>query len=357
MEDENLNFEELEDKLQQPPDTGDQGSDDGDTDIPKDPPEAWKDVFGALGVEDVEDWDQARQTFEQYRNRYEKYPTLESQLKEQEARAKELEAKTKVSPYANDFSRTIDEMVREGAEPGEIARFVEIQSLNPQEMSDELAIKQMLKLQTPGATDSEIDAYYKQKYGIDQLEEGEQLNSATLFQIKQDATNARNQIKEKKVEVSRVDAVEQRKQMEQRMERLTQNWTEFNEKYLLSDQKITFDEDKFGINFSFQVPDETRQKIVRKATELAAQGGLTPTEEAWDQIRNFATNAVLIEHLPDLMKSIVSQVRADAEKGKAERDANVPDRKDDKEGKGRGSESKHKETKEFPFKPQGDGFL
>lgn len=158
--------------------------------------------------------------FESWEQVNERLSSLESEAGQYKSRYDELEA----GRYANETSKRYDELVRGGASQGELETFVRLQSIDPNTLAPENAIKLKLQLENPTATQSQIDEIFNYDYAalFDEYAEPAAKTKANL-QMDRDANAARQLIASKKVESTETSS------MRQQRETLAQRERNFNE--------------------------------------------------------------------------------------------------------------------------------
>lgn len=282
------------------------------------PPDNWQEAMKFFGME-YADVDSARQAF----SKLGKYDEVHTDLQTSMAKIKDLESKVNLNPFANEFSEKVNALVQSGASIGEIVNFVTLQNIDPGSMSPRELIQMQMKHNNPNATPQEIKAAYDSKYGYADLEEGDSISAAQAYKEKEDANLALKFFQDQKVQVSKVEALEKRKAQEETLNRLNTEWSQWNGQNLLSDSTLNFTKEHFGVDLKFAIPIETKSAILRQVTAEAAAAGIELTQESIPQIQQYANKLVLRNHLPQILKSIVTQVTADVTKALAAESGNA----------------------------------
>lgn len=247
---------------------------------------------------------------------YEKFKEivgLKPKYQELEKKYQELEAKSSISPYANDLSKGIDEMLRKGATMDEVNFFVQMQKIDTSAISDGESLRLAKKLSLPGVTDAQVDEWYKDTYG----EDGDELTGSQIIRIKEDAKAARDILAKTKVEAGQPPEVLKQKQVQAQFEQRHSFWANVAEKAVVKEKmgfEVPLGKDKDGnesvIKYDFPIPDASRKEISAQLANWAARSGLGKSKEDFQKTQEMYERFVFAAHGKEIVANAVRHAKA-----------------------------------------------
>lgn len=151
----------------------------------------------------VQSADEIKEALE-FRNKYQ----------ELNSRYSDLEAKSKVSPYANDLVKTLNELYANGAKPEEVKTFLELQNtdttingIDDYVSKGERFIKLRMAYEKPFLTPNEVEGLYNKQFG-----DLDHDDAIAMAEFKSAAHDAKTFIDAKKVSAAQPESILQFKQ-------------------------------------------------------------------------------------------------------------------------------------------------
>ncbi len=131
------------------------------------------------------------------------YDTKVAEYESLVAKYNELEEKSKVSPFANEYVKTIDEMLRAGKSEAEIENFTKISRLNLDEISDVDA--KVMVLVKNGYSEEVAKMKVEEQFPLSEYDEDSPKYAMLKEDLRISALNDRKELKEFKKDLSTVD--------------------------------------------------------------------------------------------------------------------------------------------------------
>lgn len=193
----------------------------------------------------------------------------------------DLEAKSKVSPYANDLVKTLNELYANGAKETEVKAFIDLQSIdtdiqtpNDYVSKGESLIKAQMKHEKPFLSNTAINALYEKKYG--DFDKDDELSVA---EFQSDAHSAKAYIDAKKVSAAQPDSIVQFRQTAEQAQQLENNIKAYVSTVKSIEAPFEF---KIGNNaekFVFKASAEHESMLQQVLANSLVSKGIAPTQE------------------------------------------------------------------------------
>lgn len=226
--------------------------------------------------------------------------SLRSTLERTTQLEQELNTLKSQNPFANDFSKSVNDLIAKGAKPEEIAEFARIQSLNVEEMDDRQVLITAMKMEKPYLSAEEINANVDQIYDGFKNEDGE-IDYGVSAKIKERVHEAKGFLVSSKVNASSPQSVQQNQEAEQAKQSLIQGWTQkginvFDN--LKLDGLLEMGENQ--ILAKFDIPATIKQQVIQATAQTLGYQGISLDNEkdAQDTMRSL----VYALHGPELIK-------------------------------------------------------
>ena len=227
----------------------------------------------------------------------------------------DMQAKQKISPYANDLSKEINEMYRLGATSDEIQHFLNLQKMDISSMSDTEAIKLQMKMSSQGKlSDDDLNSWYEEAYGDPE----DELTGAQKVKAMQDAQAARDSLSKFKVDSGQPAAVLKQRQAEQAFEKANTFWGEVVSKTITNNETKNFsveigkddDGQPLSLTYDFPIPKEGRDIIAHETAKWAARNGLRGNEADYQQVKQFSDKLLWAQYGPQIMENAVRHAKS-----------------------------------------------
>ena len=196
-------------------------------------------------------------------------------------RYSDLEAKSKVSPYANDLVKTLNELYANGAKETEVKAFIDLQNIdtdiqtpNDYVSKGESLIKAQMKHEKPFLSNTAINALYEKKYG--DFDKDDELSVA---EFQSDAHSAKAYIDAKKVSAAQPDSIVQFRQTAEQAQQLENNIKAYVSTVKGIEAPFEF---KIGNNaekFVFKASSEQESMLQQVLANSLVSKGIAPTQE------------------------------------------------------------------------------
>lgn len=228
----------------------------------------------------------------------------------------ELEAKSKISPYASDLVKELNEMQGKGATLEQMEFFLGLQKIDLATIDDAKAIKLAKKLSLSGLSDEDVQQWYEDTYGV--ASEGETLSGAQKVKIGEDAKAARENLAQVKKDAGQPPAVLQQKQAQERFQKAYNWWGNVMEKTFGQKEKhsteVSLGKDKDGnesvLKYDFPIPAETRKIIAAEVAKNAAKNGWLNNQEGYAQAQELAEVMLWAKHGKEMLVNAVRHAKS-----------------------------------------------
>ena len=168
-----------------------------------------------------------------------------------EQKIREYEANAKISPYANPAVERINNLMKEGKGIQDVAKYLELSSLDLTTMQPIEAIRRHYALNQPGIPAELIDGLIENDLGFDPSDPEAELTSAqkaSLWKKQQDAVSF---LKDQQLSADNPQAVQAAQEQQQIAQRNVQTWSEVIPTMKL-DQKFEFQVNDQVIELQYQ---------------------------------------------------------------------------------------------------------
>lgn len=181
--------------------------------------------------------------------------------------------------YADPLVKRIDEMVREGADRKQIAKFASLQTLELDKMSSEDLIKQKLSLEKPSFSAKEIDSLFKRDFKpLDEEAEDDEKEMREIT-LKEKALEARTYLEDQLATASDSKAIEAKAKRESEHRAMTTRYETVASSLMKQVDKLPFnlETDKFKYSFDFPIQrnEEIDKNIVQSVVSEAMKHGVS----------------------------------------------------------------------------------
>lgn len=241
---------------------------------------------------------------------------FKDKYQELNTRYSDLEAKSKVSPYANDLVKTLNELYANGAKESEVKAFIDLQNIDTeiQTPDDYIAkgeslIKAQMKHEKPFLSKKAIDALYEKKYGY--FDRDDELSVA---EFQSDAHSAKAYIDAKKVSAAQPDSIVQFRQTAEQAQQLENNIKAYVGTVKGIEAPFEF---KIGNNaekFVFKASSEQESMLQQVLANSLMSKGIAPTQENLPKISAAYTEAFWQVCGQAAVESAYRHAKADATK-------------------------------------------
>lgn len=225
----------------------------------------------------------------------EKYAELEQKLNGLQQQAEQFAGGPK---YANELVQKIDEMFKNGLAEDNIYEFLKYQKLDVDNMNDEDALRSVLRYQFPSFSNEEIDEMLQEEY-----------NGSSL-KMKKAAIEARQKLKEIKVNLSEPENVRVQKIKQQEDDRKVRNWQHVMNAVWDAKENYSFNlkvgEKENVLNFA--LPKETRQALSIEMSKIAAMNNIPPTQEGMKHLQEIAERMIMYQHGKDILTTLIRDI-------------------------------------------------
>ena len=242
--------------------------------------------------------------------------TFRDKYQELNTRYGDLEAKSKVSPYANDLVKTLNELYANGAKETEVKAFIDLQNIdtdiqtpNDYVSKGESLIKAQMKHEKPFLSNTAINALYEKKYG--DFDKDDELSVA---EFQSDAHSAKAYIDAKKVSAAQPDSIVQFRQTAEQAQQLENNIKAYVSTVKGIEAPFEF---KIGNNaekFVFKASSEQESMLQQVLANSLVSKGIAPTQENLPKINAAYTEAFKIVCFDSVVESAYRHAKADATK-------------------------------------------
>lgn len=247
-----------------------------------------------------------------------------------EAKYRELEAKASQSPYASPLIAKMNEIVQGGGSAAELQKFMQMQSLDVDGMSEADAYKTHLSMKYPTLSSAEIQALVDQEFPVD--EEGN-LNLAAQAQLKLKGIQAKDDLRAMKVAAENPEATQQRQQAEQRAQMLGNGWKQVLGAAFWSpnqmggvDPKLTYKVEMpidgagtYTLDYKFS--KEALEKVMPMAVSYAVQNGISLDQQGATSLMSIAQQMAIMADFDKFLKTTLTDMYSSVAKQEVRRSA------------------------------------
>lgn len=244
---------------------------------------------------------------------------LETQLRQFQEENTSLKAKADTNPFANDFTKKLNDLYKSGANESQIQAFQiinrvgDIDALSPMDAST-------LALQVKhGLTPDEAKAYLNDKYNLDPEDPNAQLTKNDEIKLKIESTADKDFLKTHKAEVSALPENTEAKaqqlyeqQMNQRVQQLEPIAKTVVTEALTNSFKgvsINGKEDDTAIRVDLPISQESRDKLAETVGNMtrAQWENWTPDEKGVEAMKTFSDNVLVLQNYKSWLIDVASK--------------------------------------------------
>lgn len=243
---------------------------------------------------------------------------LETQLKTYQEENTNLKGKVDVNPFANDFTKKLNDLYASNATDTQIQAFMAINKVDLDQLTPLQTSSLALQIKH-GLTPDEAIVYLNNKYGIDPEEPNATLDKNAEIALKIDSGVDREFLKTHKAEVSQAP-VDQSAQQErliqeqsaQKIQQLTPIANSVISDVLSNSFKgisINGKEGKDAITVDLPISEESRSKLAQQVSEMITNNwdGIPTDEKGKQAIKTFAENVLWLQNKEAMLIDVASK--------------------------------------------------
>lgn len=259
-------------------------------------------------------------------NDFQEVLSVKDRYSQLEKQYHELDAKSKISPYASDLVKELNEMQSKGATVEQMEFFLGLQKIDLANIQDANAIKLAKKLTLNGLTDEQVQQWYEDTYG-----DGETLTGSQQVKILEDAKAARETLAKVKKDAGQPPAVLQQKQAQEQFQKRFNFWDNVMQKTFGQKEKhsieVSLGKDAQGqessLKYDFPIPAETRKEIALEVAKNAAKNGYGNNEDGYKAAQNLAEVMLWAKHGKDIVANAVRHAKSNVTQAVLQEQHNV----------------------------------
>lgn len=241
--------------------------------------------------------------------RAKEYDSLEAKFKTYESENTDLKAKVSVDPFANDFSRKLNEFYKVGADQHVIDAFMRINrvenidDLSPLEARKlELQIKEGL---TPEEASQYIDGTYKLKAEDEENPSDLQKAKHEEIRLKVDSNASKEFLKTHKAQASQIPtdptvakAQEQESLKAKHVESLLPFAKNVSQQIAFKDINVNGKDGEAAFKMDFNLSDESKASLEPALVDYISKNGMNipNTQEGVDHLKTVAENILVLQN-------------------------------------------------------------
>lgn len=232
----------------------------------------------------------------------EKYSSLENENKSLHERMKVFEGGPK---FENELVDKLNSMYKSGATDEQIYRFLEMQKIDIDAMSDMDVVTRMYKEEYPEFTPEEIQELIKDEFG--DLEE-----VRGKAKLRKAAADGRSKLAEMKVNVSEPESVRKQKAAQSELESKFKNWNVVTNSLYGKKEKhevnLTVGDQK--VNIPISIPEDVRGKLSVEIAKYAVQNNIPPTKEGMAHLQEYAERSMMFLYGKQILETLFRDTKA-----------------------------------------------
>ena len=250
-----------------------------------------------------------------------------------EARYRELETKANQNPFASPLVAKMNDIVQGGGSATELQKFMQMQSLDVDGMSEADAYKTHLSMKYPTLNADEIEALVSQEFPLD--DEGK-MNLASQAQLKLKGIQAKDDLRAMKVAAENPQALQQRQAAEQRAQMLGNGWKQvlgtafWNQGPTGVDPKFAYKVEmpiegagQYTLDYKFS--KDALEKVMPMAVQYAVQNGIDLNAQGASSVMEVAKNMAIMADFNNFLKTILTDMHSSVTQSVVRKSAgNVP---------------------------------
>jgi len=271
----------------------------------------------------VEDYTKLPGTLQAARGYQKELEELRGKYSEAARRAASLEANAKLSPFANPLVERINEYFQENRSPEEARRFLELHTLDMENLSGEAAYRQMVKMQNPEYTPEMVDRLIEKEFGPIPAEDDPDA-STKLRQRKLDidiaGTKAKNWLSEQTASFEDPKKKEQQQLRQQEAERVSRAWGMVANEIAKVESELMFkvNDPKAGGEYFFGYKPKLDQEITTQISEMVAKyaidKNLPLTRESQSELEDYKQALLWNLYREDFLKHMALDMYSSMQK-------------------------------------------
>lgn len=217
---------------------------------------------------------------------------------------------------AGEVGKLFVEGIGKGIKPEILAQ---VYNLKPEALTDEQAWKYDQKLKHPNLTDGQINAFYNNKFAIEEGELDQNVIDFKTGQLAIEAQNARSGIQDymgKTLNTATVDPAVAQAAVEVRTNQLKAQWEPALPALAGSLKDVTYQVaiPTFGakagevtnVDFKYSLPEKDHTAIMQAAYQTAVSNGVVPDAKGMEGIKAYAHRLIWAEHGEKIAKAAVA---------------------------------------------------
>lgn len=272
------------------------------------------------GIEDYTKLPERLREAGQYKTELE---TLREKYIETARQVESLRARAELSPFANPLVERFNEYFKESRSQEEARRFLELHTLDMENLSGEAAYRQMLKMQNPGYSQEMIDRVIEKEFGAIPVEDDPDY-AAKMRQRKLDidiaGTKAKNWLAEQTASFEDPKKKAQAEQRQQEAQRFSRAWEMVAKEVASDESELMFkiNDQKAGGEYYFgykpKVDVETAEQMRKMVAQYAIQKQLPLTRESETELRNYKEALLWNLYREDFLKHMALDMYSSMQK-------------------------------------------
>lgn len=273
-----------------------------------------------VGIEDYTQLPQKLNEAERYKKELE---TLREKYGEASRQMESLKAKAELSPFANPLVERFNEFFKEKRDPEEARRFLELHTLDVQNLSGEAAYRQMLKMQNPEYSGEMIDRIIEKEFGPVPNEDDSDY-AAKMRQRKLDidiaGTKAKSWLSEQTASFEDPKKKAQMEKAQEERARFTKAWGMVAKEVTQAETELMFkiNDPKAGGDYYFgykpKIDGETAEQIQQMVTQYAVEKNLPLTRESEIELNEYKKALLWNLHREDFLKHMALDMYSSMQK-------------------------------------------
>lgn len=244
---------------------------------------------------------------------------LETRLRTYEQENTSLKTKADADPFANDFTKKLNELYRGGANESQIQAFMtinKVQDIDALKPLDASSLALQVKF---GLTPDEAKTYLADKYKIDLEDPTAIMDKNAEIALKIDSTTDREFLKTHKAEVSQVPENQQAKNEQLLQQQYTEQLTKLEPiaKNVVNDIlatafkgiSINGKTDESAIRVDLPISEASKASLERAVSDMVASNwnSLTADDKGKEAIQTFARNVLILQNYEAQLVDVASK--------------------------------------------------
>ncbi len=245
------------------------------------------------GIEDYTKLPARVKEAEQYRSELEQ---LRSKYSETARQIETLKAQAELSPFANPLVQRVNEYFKENRSPEEARRFLELHTLDIENLSGEAAYRQMVKMQNPEYSPEMVDRLMEKAFGPIPAEDDPEASTKIRqrkLDIEIEGTKAKRWLSEQTASFEDPKQKEQQARQQEEAARFSRAWEMVAKELALSESELMFkiNDQKAGGEYYFgykpKLDEDISQQVTKMVAQYAIENNLPLTRESEQQLQGY----------------------------------------------------------------------